>query len=99
MKITAEISDINCWASDRSRLRATIIKTDSDRLQLTNARVRMTSKDVPTGASIGVVIEMRVRLFHRRGASCPAPLILAVMWGLRALSQAASSPRCWNWEL
>ena len=41
----------------------TIIKTDSDRLQLTNARVRVTSKNLPTAATIGAVIEMRVRLF------------------------------------
>ena len=63
VKITAEIFDIDGWASDRSRLWVTIIKTDSDRLQLTNARVRVTSKTVPTSATIGAVIEMRVRLF------------------------------------
>ena len=41
----------------------TIIETDSGRLQLINARVRVTSKTEPTAATIGAVIEMRVRLF------------------------------------
>ena len=63
VKITAEIFDIDGWASDRSRLWVKIIGTDSDRLQLTNARVRVTSKNVPTAATIGAVIEMRVWLF------------------------------------
>ena len=63
VKITAEIFDIDGWASDRGRLWMTIIKTDSDRLQLTNARVLVTSKNLPMAATIGAVIEMRVRLF------------------------------------
>ncbi|MDC1120744.1 hypothetical protein OAT72_02620 [Alphaproteobacteria bacterium] len=63
VKITAEIFDIDGWASDRGRLWVTIIETDSDRLQLTNARVRVTSKSVPTSATIVAVIEMRARLF------------------------------------
>ena len=63
MKITAEIFNIDGWASDRSRLWVKIIDTDSDRPQLANARVRVTSKTVPTAATIGAVIEMRVRLF------------------------------------
>jgi competence protein ComEC len=71
VKITAEIFDIDGWASDRSRLWMTIIETDSDRLQLTNARVRVTSKTVPTSATIGAVIEMRVRLFPPPGRILP----------------------------
>ncbi|MDC0476182.1 DUF4131 domain-containing protein [Alphaproteobacteria bacterium] len=63
VKINAEIFGIDGWASDRSRFWVKIIKTDSNRLQLTNARMRVTSKTVPTAATIGEMIEMRVRLF------------------------------------
>lgn len=63
VKIIAEIFNIDGWASDRSRLWVKIIETDSDRPQLANARARVTSKNVPTAATIGAVIEMRVRLF------------------------------------
>lgn len=63
MTITAEIFEIDGWISGRSRLWVEITETDSNRLQLTNARVRVARKNVPTVANIGAVVEMRVRLF------------------------------------
>jgi competence protein ComEC len=63
VKITAEIFNIDGWASDRSRLCVKIIETNSDRPQLASARVRVTSKTMPKAATIGAMIEMRVRLF------------------------------------
>ena len=49
VKITVEIFDIDGRASDRP--------------QLANARLRVTNKTMPKAATIGAVIEMRVRLF------------------------------------
>ena len=53
VRITAKIFNIDGWASDRSRLWVKIIKTDSDRPQLANAWVRVTSKTIPKAATMG----------------------------------------------
>ena len=61
--VTAKINDIDGRASGRSRLWLEVIDTTPRHQNLSDARLRLSSKDIPKGAVIGAVVEMRARLF------------------------------------